>query len=582
MRQRSLSRFWLLVPALTVFLGLSAHAQAPNAGALQQELQKQVPQTQALPQPVAPKPKSSPKDAKPSEVKVTIQGFKVDGNKSLSDELIKLTLKPWIGKTVAFEELQKAADALAGVYQAHGRLAQVSVPPQKINDGVVILKVLEAKLGAVHIDMPNGPSRFGEDRARRYITDANRLSELVQTQNIERSIYILNETPGVVVATQLEPGKNEGEVDLRLSLADNKPLRGKLEGNNYGSRSTGIAQRVVNIIFDNLGGFGDQLSLSNIKSTGSDYSQASYSVPLDTDGWRAGFSSSYLDYQNVGKFSYPVNPVAGFGYAKTIGINLSYPILRSPQANTNFTAGADRKFYANKSAADGTFTSDYRINNMLFGLSGNQYDDLFGGGVNSASVTLTKGHIVVGSGRPDYGVNTPKTFTKYNFNFSRNQQLVPDQTVLSVSLSGQIASVDLDSAEKFYLGGPNGIRSYPGSQGGGSQGGMINIEIQQQLEDKLVGSVFFDAGFVQQYINKATYVANKGATLTNSGTNANNTYSLRGAGVGLKRADKDIIWSTSIAWKLGHNPLYTAENVGVNNDGRSKSAYVWAQVQWVF
>jgi hypothetical protein len=111
---------------------------------------------------------------------------------------------------------------------------------------------------------------------------------------------------------------------------------------------------------------------------------------------------------------------------------------------------------------------------------------------------------------------------------------------------------------------------------------MINIEVQQQLEDKLVATAFFDAGFVQQYLNKATYVANKGATLTNSGTNANNSYSLRGAGVGLKRADKDIIWSTSIAWKLGHNPLYTAENVGVNNDGRSKSAYLWAQVQWIF
>jgi hemolysin activation/secretion protein len=405
---------------------------------------------------------------------------------------------------------------------------------------------------------------------------------LIQTQNIERSIYILNETPGVVVSTQLEPGKNEGEVDLRLSLADNKAVRGKLEANNYGSRSTGMGQRLVNIIFDNPGDFGDQLSLSNIKSSGSDYSQASYSIPLDKDGWRAGFSGSYLDYQNVGKFSYPVNPVAGFGYARTIGINLSYPILRSPQANTNFTAGADRKFYANKSAADGTFTSDYRINNMVLGLSGNQFDGLFGGGVNSASVTMTKGHIVVGSGRPDYGVNTPKTFTKYNLNLSRNQQLVPDQTVLSVSVSGQIASVDLDSAEKFYLGGPNGIRAYPGSQGGGSQGAMINIEIQQQLEDKLVGTAFFDAGFVQQYINKTTYVANKGATLTNSGTNANNSYSLRGAGVGLKRADKDIIWSTSIAWKLGHNPLYTAENVGVNNDGRSKSAYLWAQVQWVF
>ena len=564
-----------------VLLGLMTlttlvHAQVPDAGALQQQLQKQVPSNQSLPKPQAPVKKSKPDEAKPGEVKVTIKGFRVDGNKSVPEEAIQQTLKPWLGKTVPFQELQKAADAVAALYQTYGKLAQVSVPPQRITDGVVVLKVLEAKLGAVNIDMPNGPSRFGEERARRYITDANRLSEIIQTQNIERSIYILNETPGVAVTTQLEPGKNEGEVDLRVSLADTKPYRGKVEGNNYGSRSTGVMQRVVNVTFDNPGSYGDQLSFSNIKSLGSDYSQASYSLPIDTDGWRLGVAASYLDYQNVGKFAYPTSSVAGFGYAKTVGLNLSYPVLRSPGANTNFTAGADRKLYANKNAADGTYTSDYRIENMVLGLSGNQFDSWNGGGVNSGSITLTKGHIVVGGGRLDYDSTIPKTFTKYNLSLSRNQQVVPDETILTISASGQFASVDLDSAEKFYLGGPNGVRAYPGSQGAGSQGAMVNIEVQQQLQDKVVATAFFDAGLVQQYKDKALYQANKGST------NANNSYILKGVGAGLKRADKDIIWSASIAWKLGSNPLYTAQGVGVNNDKRSNSAYLWAQVQWTF
>jgi len=557
--------------------GFHAHSQGIDAGSLQQELQKQAPQLQPLPVPKAPSVKPKPQEAKPSEIKVTIKGFRIDGNKTLSEELIKETLKPWLGQTVAFQELQKAADSVAALYRSQGKLAQVSVPPQKINDGIVILKVLEATLGAVHIDMPNGPSRFTEDRARRYVTDANRLSEIVQTQNIERSIYILNETPGIAVSTQLEPGKNEGDVDLRVSLVDTKPVRGKLEANNYGSRSTGIGQRIVNITFDNPGSFGDQISLSNIKSSGSDYSIGSYSLPIGTDGLRLGMSGSYLDYENVGEFAYPKNTAAGFGRAKTVGVNLSYPLLRTPAANANITTGADRKMYINKQVASGAISSDYRIENMTLGLTGNRFDGWGGGGVFAGSALLTKGHLIVGSESKDkYGVNTPTTFTKINLTASRNQQLVPDQTVLSVSVSGQMASVDLDSAEKFYLGGPFGVRAYPGSQAGGSQGAMINIEIQQQLEDKFVATAFYDAGFVQQYRNKQTYNANL------AGTNAANSYSLRGAGVGLKRADQDFIFSTSIAWKLGHNPLYTIEGVGVNNDGRSKSAYIWAQAQWNF
>lgn len=588
MRHRRSSPLWLLAPLFASFLSFSAFAQlsdadraAANAGALggsiQQDLQRQAPKSQALPAPVKPAPKPQPKEAQPGDVKVTVQGFRIDGNQSLSEEEIKAVLKPWLGKTVAFSELQKAADAVASLYQSHGKLAQVSVPPQKIKDGIVILKVLEAKLGAVNVDMPNGPSRFGEDRARRYITDANRLSEIVNTRSIERSIYVLNETPGIAVQSQLEPGKNEGEVDIRLTLADTKPVRGRIEVNNNGSRSTGIGQRVVAAFFDGIGGIGDQLGLSNIKSDGSDYSLASYSLPVNTDGLRVGASASYLDYGNVGKFAYPTNQGGGFGRAKTVGLNMSYPMVRSPAANSNITAGLDRKMYMNKQQRDGSFTSDYRIENMVLGYSANQYDNWMGGGVNQGGATLTKGHILFGSENPStYGRYTPTTFTKINLNLSRNQQIVPDKTILNVSISGQIASVDLDSAEKFYLGGPNGVRGYPGSQGGGSQGAMINIELQQALEDKLVGSVFFDAGFVQQYKDKYVYDQMKGQT------GANNSYSLRSAGVGLKRADKDIIWSTSIAWKLGHNPLLDNMGNGVNNDGRSKGAYIWAQAQWMF
>jgi hemolysin activation/secretion protein len=550
---------------------------SPDAGALQQGLQKQVPQLQPLPTPKAPTVKPKPQEAKPSEVRVTIKGFRIDGNKSLSEELIKESLKPWLGQTVAFQDLQKAADTVAALYQTQGKLAQVSVPPQKITDGIIILKVLEAKLGAVHIDMPNGPSRFTEDRARRYVTDANRLSEIVQTQNIERSIYILNETPGIAVATQIEPGKNEGDVDLRVTLVDTKPVRGKLEANNYGSRSTGMGQRIVNFIFDNPGSYGDQISLSNIKSSGSDYSIGSYSLPIGSDGLRLGMTGSYLDYENVGEFAFPKNTAAGFGRAKTVGVNLSYPLLRSPAANANITTGADRKMYINKAVASGATNSDYRIENMTLGLTGNRFDGWGGGGVFAGSALLTKGRLIINSGSPaNFGVNTPTTFTKINLSASRNQQIVPDKTVLSVSVSGQMASVDLDSAERFYLGGPFGVRAYPGSQAGGAQGGMINIELQQQLENKFVATAFYDAGFVQQFRNKQTYVSNL------AGTNAANSYSLRGAGVGLKRADQNFVFSTSIAWKLGHNPLYTAQGVGVNNDGRSKGAYIWAQAQWIF
>jgi hypothetical protein len=85
--------------------------------------------------------------------------------------------------------------------------------------------------------------------------------------------------------------------------------------------------------------------------------------------------------------------------------------------------------------------------------------------------------------------------------------------------------------------------------------------------------IAFDIGFVQQYKNKS---------LLEDAVGANNSYSLKSAGIGLKRPGKDFIWSTSVNWKLGHNPLLAYGGKGVNNDGRSNSAYIWANLQWVF
>ncbi len=119
-------RLRFLMPLVAIgFTAMSTLAHAQDAGALQQELQKQVPKSQLLPTPSAPKAPAKPQEAKPSEVKVTIKGFRIDGNKSLSDEAIKGTLKPWLGKTVAFQELQKAADSVAALYQTFGLLPQV-------------------------------------------------------------------------------------------------------------------------------------------------------------------------------------------------------------------------------------------------------------------------------------------------------------------------------------------------------------------------------------------------------------------------------------------------------------------------
>jgi hemolysin activation/secretion protein len=572
---------------VSVFSMTSVYAQV-DAGALQQNLEKQLP----LPSPLAlPEPErgvSGPTgQTKDGELRFTVNSFQLEGVNILPEADVQALLQAWIGKPVTFDDLQKACDAIAELYRKKGYTVQAILPPQKIADGKVKIIITEAKLGKVTVDTPQGSTRFSKERAAEYITYANPVGEPLNMQQLERAIIILNETPGVMVASQLEQGQKDGEVDVRLQLTQPSALQGRVEANNYGSRTTGANQGVFALNLNNPAGYGDSISLNGIASEGSQYVQGAYSLPVSPSGLRLGLSGTYLNYKNVSNYA---SPNGGTGDAWTTGVSAAYPLVRSPGANLNGTVNYDIKSYNNRNSASNTLTSAYNINNLSAGLSGNLIDRLGYGAINTGSVTLVLGHLDILSINQTAGLNggsnyygmyyvpntipaayqaiTPSNFFKATAAASRTQELAEDgMTNLYTALSGQFASVNLNSAEQFYLGGPYGVRAYPVAQSGGSQGGLFTLELRHKLQEKFTVSTFFDAGVVQQYKNM--YPNWQGAT------NANNTYSLMGAGVGAKWDYEGWNIVASVAWKVGQNPLYNQAGQPVNTDGTTTQPRGW-------
>ncbi|MEM5770230.1 MAG: ShlB/FhaC/HecB family hemolysin secretion/activation protein, partial [Bacillota bacterium] len=97
----------------------------------------------------------------------------------------------------------------------------------------------------------------------------------------------------------------------------------------------------------------------------------------------------------------------------------------------------------------------------------------------------------------------------------------------------------LDSSEKMYLGGGNGVRAYPQGEASGDQGYLLTTELRYQTNNpalQLVG--FIDHGYVQG--NHHDYV----------GAAENRT--LSGAGLGLIYSrSKQYTLRLDYAWKLG-------------------------------
>ena len=578
--------------AITLFRSTQVYAQL-DAGALQQGLEQQLP----LPSPLAlPQPErgaSGPKaQAKEGEVRFTVNQFDLEGVKIVPEAEVQAVLKPWTGTPVTFEDLQNACDAIQELYRKKGFTVQAILPPQKIANGVVKIIVTEAKLGKVTVDTPKGATRFGKDRAAQYITYANPVGEPLNMQSLERAIVILNETPGVMVANQLEQGEKDGEVDVRLQLTQPNALQGRVEANNYGSRTTGANQGVFAMTLNNPMGYGDSISLNGIASAGSQYVQTAYSFPGSPNGLRFGLAGTFLNYKNVSNYTYN----GGTGDAWTTGLSAAYPLVRSQGANLNGSVNYDIKSYNNRNSSTNTLTSAYNINNLSAGLSGNLIDGFWYGAINTGSINLVLGHLdilginqtayygssnnysmyaVPNTNPTIYQAITPSNFFKTTFSATRTQELVESgSTNLYTGISGQFASVNLNSAEQFYLGGPYGVRAYPVAQSGGSQGGIFTMELRHKLQEKLTLTSFFDAGVVQQYKN--IYPNWQGAT------NANNTYSLMGAGFGVKWDYEGWNINASVAWKVGQNPLYSYTGQAVNTDGTTTQPRGWISGSYNF
>ena len=103
-------------------------------------------------------------------------------------------------------------------------------------------------------------------------------------------------------------------------------------------------------------------------------------------------------------------------------------------------------------------------------------------------------------------------------------------------MNGQQASKNLDSSEKFVLGGINGVRAYPQGEASGDEGYKATLELRYNLMANLQGAVFYDMGEIA--VNKAPFAVA-----------ASNNRSLSGAGIGLQGSVGRVQLKASVAWR---------------------------------
>jgi hemolysin activation/secretion protein len=497
---------------------------------------------------------------------VTVNAFRFAGNTLLTGQRLTRSVAGFIGRPLSFAELQNAAIAAAAAYRKAGWVVRVYLPQQDISGGTVTIQIIEARLGAVRVE--NRTKRVSADRLKSMVETSQRPGALLNADALDRALLLIDDLPGIKAAGSLSEGMNQSETDLVLTVKDGPQFSGNVAADNAGARFTGAARIIADASLNSPFHLGDRADAVLLHSKGSDYQRLVYSLPLGSRGWRVGVNTSHLSYDIV---TAAFSALDAHGTSTTVGFEANYPLLRSRLENLYLSLNIDNKRFDNKSA--GATATRYSIQDASVGLYGNLFDGLGGGGTNSASLTLVLGHDDL-AGSPNEGADavttrTAGSFQKAAFSASR-QQTLTDYLSLYAGMSGQASTKNLDSSEKFYLGGANGVRAYPANEGGGAEGLLVDLEARARLPSNFTLIGFVDWGTVR--LNRDNHFA---------GAAAANTEILKGAGASLGwTANFGLNIKGTVARRIGSNPIPTS--TGADQDGSLIKTRIWLQASMPF
>jgi hemolysin activation/secretion protein len=542
-----------------------ADAQTPpDAGTVLQQIERD--RRPALP------PKSAPLLLAPPPMEamggptVTVSSFSFAGNTLLTGRQLSRAVAGFAGRPLTFTELQNAAIAVADAYRRAGWVVKAYLPQQDVSGGTVVIQIIEAKFGAVRIE--GSTQRASNGRLQGIVNTAQRPGAALNAGALDRALLLVGDLPGVAATGSLSEGAGQGETDLVLNVKDGPKVAGEVSADNEGARYTGEARISAIASLNAPFGIGDRADSMLLHTQGSDYQRLAYSLPVGSGGLRVGINGSHLTYTIV---TSGFGALDAHGNSSTVGLETSYPLIRTRLANLYLGLNLDDKRFDNLSA--GQTATRYSIKDGTISLYGNLFDHLGGGGANSANITFEQGQDDL-SGSPNEAVDaittdTAGSFEKLNLSVSRQQRLT-ERVSLFTSLAGQLSSKNLDSSEKFYLGGFNGVRAYPADEGGGSEGVLANVEARVQLPRNFAVVGFFDCGTVR--INRSNGYPDAAPR---------NTDTLKGAGLSLAwTAAFGLIIKTTAARRIGRNP--DPSNTGEDQDGSLINNRVWLQLSMPF
>lgn len=422
------------------------------------------------------------KPAEPStsdNITVDVTQFLFTHSDILQEQELRNVAAKFEGKRLSIKEIYQMIDEINALYKTKKFVtAKAVLPPQRIENGIVKIQLIEGRLGVYQME-------GNQHTSDHYITDRLKMKngDLLDLGQLQNDIFHFNNTNDIVMRAELRPGEKPGTTDCVLRVQEPDEWQASLFTDNAGREESGLYRTGMVLSNNSLFGHREALVLNPTWTRGTMAGSASFTMPVDTWGTRVGVSYS-KNQTNI--ISGPYEALDIDGESSDIGVSLTSPLFLDAKRKIDgyiefHSKKSDTSFFGNNLLDTKTRTLTAGESFRVVSDKTIWYSQLSATGVSSTQ-------------QDNY---TDKHFSRYNLSVIRQQEVSKD-TSLIWRLSAQLSpDAQLPSTEQFSLGGMSSVKGFEESLVSGDQGYYLGVEYNFPLcraDNALKGLLFLDNG----------------------------------------------------------------------------------------
>ena len=278
----------------------------------------------------APCPLANPEFA---NVRITLRGVQFSSVEGIDPAMLTSSWSDKVGQDLPISVVCDIRDRAATMLRSKGYLAAVRVPPQTIDDGIVRLDILAARMTRIEV---RGDAGANERLLQRYLS---RLDDqpVFNIVDAERYLLLARDIPGLDARLTLRPGDAPGDVVGEVTVL-RTPFTFDANVQNFGSRDVGRWGGVARVRFAGLTGMGDLTTASFYSTPDFDEQQVvqlAHEFRVGGEGLRFGASYTYA-WTRPDITGFPVK-----SNTQIVSLFTAYPLVLTQARRATLGGGLD-------------------------------------------------------------------------------------------------------------------------------------------------------------------------------------------------------------------------------------------------